>query len=304
LGAEFLYTYRRYEVYEFNAAFPFRATDDPGLQLEFSTAYRSRTSDRFFGIGNDSPLSNESAVRTITRQVSAGLSTPIAEDWRLGSHLLYRNFGVTEPRGVPSSQQVFRDAGVPGLLSGAEIGSLRFLVDRDTRDRLYVPTQGSLQNFEVSFNEGLGKGDFSYWKYRIESQNFFPLSSTHRQVVTLRALAETNQERGNGVVPFVDLAQVGSWDSLRGVSNQRFYDNSAVAASLEYRYGIWRALDAALFVDAGQVGKELGDLALGDFHAGYGGRVIVWATETLPISFDVARSREAWRFYIHLRPRF
>jgi hypothetical protein len=40
------------------------------------------------------------------------------------------------------------------------------------------------------------------------------------------------------------------------------------------------------------------------FHAGCGGRLIAWVAEDLPIAFHVARSNEAWRAYIHFKPRF
>ena len=63
-------------------------------------------------------------------------------------------------------------------------------------------------------------------------------------------------------------------------------------------------VDLELFVDEGQVAPQLGDLALKQFHTGYGVRFFVWPKPNLPISFDYGRSRETWRFYINFNTDF
>jgi outer membrane protein assembly factor BamA len=231
---------------------------------------------------------------------------PVGESWWAGAEALYRNIGVTAPRGDRrSAQDVFGDS-VPGLLTGAELASAGLFLTGDTRDRLYVPRSGGLYSFEASRNFGIdSSSEFEYWKYRAELQQSFPITSDKRKIITLRGTVETNQPTNDdGDIPFVDLAIIGSWDTLRGFANQRYYDNSAATFSLEYRYQIYRAFDWAFFADVGQVGQEIGDFHWEGFHAGFGARWIVWVNKNLPASIEAARSNEQWRFYFQLRPRF
>ena len=144
-----------------------------------------------------------------------------------------------------------------------------------------------------------GKGDFSYWKYRLDFQHYFPLSRDQRTVVSVRGMAETNQEKGGSQIPFFDLPSLGDWDTLRGFSDYRFHDKSAVALGVEYRYRIWQALDWGLFLDEAQVAHEPGDFGLKRFHTGYGARLIVFPKSDRLLSFDVGHSKEGWRIYFN-----
>lgn len=297
-----LITYKDYQVFELNTRFPL--LNDGRLNLDVRGAYRSRPLDNFFGIGNETAFENRTKFRSVTREVVAGLSSEINEQWSTGLHLAYRNIGVTDPTGVPSAQDVFDRSKVPGLAGGAELASLVFSVENDTKDNRRIPSTGGLRQLEISLNEGIGRGDFSFWRYRADLQQFFSLDSSHRKIIALRALIETNQEKGGSQVPFFEMATLGGANSLRSFQNFRFYDKSAVAFLLEYRYRVWRAFDWALFLEEGQVAPEPGDFAWDRFHTGYGVRFYIRATPALPISFDLGRSRDGWRVYFRFKPSF
>jgi outer membrane protein assembly factor BamA len=71
-------------------------------------------------------------------------------------------------------------------------------------------------------------------------------------------------------VPFIDLPQLGGRTLLRGYSWGRFRDRVAYVASAEYSYPIARTLGGFLFVDAGQVGRDLEGATGGAPRIGYG----------------------------------
>ena len=299
-----LVTFRRYEIYEFNARFPvIPGSDSDRLRLELSSGYSTRTSDTFFGMGNDSALSDRSGFRRVTRELDAGFSTRLDHVWKGSLRAVYQNVGVTEPRKVQSAQQAFANKDIPGLLEGAEMRSAVLAVTRDTTNHK-VPTRGGLLQAEASLNDGMGKGDFSYWKYRVRFHQFFPLDAGESKIVAIRAMAETNQERRGSKIPFFDLATLGDWNDLRGFEQSRFYDKSALSFGVEYRYRIWRAFDWALFTDRGQVAPEPGDFGAARFHTSYGARLIALPKTRRPITIDAARSREGWRFYLNFSPEF
>jgi outer membrane protein assembly factor BamA len=301
-----LYTYKHYESYGVNVRVPIASQSfAERLTFDVGTAYQSRASDKFFGMGNDSVLEDKTSFRTVTRGASAGLSAEMNDEWTAGLHLSYRNVGVTDPRGSGSStQEDFAAAGVPGLFSGAVLLSTAFTLERDTRPKDELFSSGGVQRVVVSLNESISKGDFSYWKYRFEFLRQFPLTSDKRKVIALRGTAETNHEKGGSGVPFFDMPTLGNWRTLRGYDNYRFYDKSAVSAGIEYRYRIWRPIDAAIFVDVGQVAPEVGDFGLNRFHTGYGVRIITMPKPNSPISFDIARSSEKWRWYVNFGKTF
>lgn len=300
-----LITYKHYEVYQFNVRAPVTEGGPIGrTKVYVSGAYRSRPSDKFFGIGNYSQLDNESSFGTVHREAAIGFSSEINKHLISRVQLGYENVGVTEPHTDQSAQHLFNDTEVPGLFTGASLRSTSLLVDHDTRDDEHRATQGGMESAEVSLKEGIGKGDFAYWKYSLDFQRYFPVSDDHRKVIAIRGMAETNQEKGGSRVPFFDMPALGTWGTLRGFDNYRFRDMSALAFGLEYRYRIWRALDWGLFVDRGQVAPEPGDLAWSRFHTGYGARLIMLPKPKFPITVDIGHSNEQWRTYINFTPRF
>lgn len=298
-----LITYRVYEDYRFRASTPLISGGVVDrVNFEVGSGYSSRRSDDFYGIGNDSRLADKSRFRTVSRDAAVGLTAEFDNAWKSGFHVGYRNIGVTNPRGAPSTQDVFRNADVPGLFTGAALRSVALSVERDTTHETPIETEGGRERVEVSLNEGVGKGDFSYWKYRLDFQHYFPLSRDQRTVVSVRGMAETNQEKGGSQIPFFDLPSLGDWDTLRGFSNYRFHDKSALALGVEYRYRIWQALDWAFFIDEGQVAREPGDFGLKRFHTGYGARLIAFPKSDRLVSFDVGHSKEGWQFYFNFNP--
>jgi len=294
-----LYTYKDYQQYEFDIHVP---ADKSYFFLD--GRYRSRPEDKFFGLGNDTPLSNESFFKTIHREVEAGFSARISEKLRATVGVGFEKVGVTKPELGDSAQQMFTESQVPGLFTGATMRAETLVLDHNTQDQPQGPTRGSRELFEVGLHESVGSTDFAFWKYRLELQRYFSLSEDRRKVIAIRAMAETNQEKGGSQIPFFDLPYLGSWRTLRGFEDYRYRDKSALALGLEYRYRIWRAIDWGFFLDQGQVAPEPGDFSWGGFHTGYGTRLILLPNPKVPISVDLGRSNEKWRLYVNFNPSF
>jgi len=300
-----VYTYNRYEVYQFNATVPVMTQSPVGkLTFDVVTAYRSRASDDMFTLGNQSPLGAESQIRTVSREAAAGFSVRLNDKWKAGVHEKYRNVGVTNPLFGKSAQTSLRAFDIPALLTGAVLRATALTVDHDTQDQEHMPAKGGRQHVEVSVNDSVDKGGFAYWKYHLAFQHFFPLTDDRRTVIALRGFAETNQNKAGTNVPWLDMPTVGSWDTLRGFENFRFRDKSAMALTAEYRYRIWRNMDWGFFLDGGQVAPRLRDFGLDRFHAGYGLRVFILPKLTFPVAIDVAHSNEKWGLYVNFNTTF
>ena len=300
-------TYKLYERFGFRANYPLISGGPVDrLGIEVVGDYSSRPSDRFFGIGNDSSKGNESRFRSVTREAALALETRVNPHWTLRAESGFRSVGTTQPHAAPSATEVFGSLDLPGLTSspGMTMATERIFVERNTKDNPHVPGSGGLQSVEASLNEGLSGGDFAYWRYRADLQQFFPLSEDRRKVLAFRARVETNQEKGGSQIPVFDLSAIGGRSTVRGFPGRRFVDKSALVASTEYRYRIWRHFDWAVFVDGGQVAPEIGDFAWKRFHTGYGMRFIARTESKHGVSLDVARSREGWGVYVDFSPTF
>src|SRR5262249_35435399 len=152
------YTYKRYQVYEFNASIPLSTAKRlDRFSFDLRTGYNSRAQDDFFGIGNDSPVQDERQYRMVTRRVSAGLSAKLNDRWKSSARAEYRNVGITKPTSGSSAQDFFNSNSVPGL-SGATLGSAIFSIERDSRVYDNRTFKGGLDQFEVSFNRSTDGG--------------------------------------------------------------------------------------------------------------------------------------------------
>jgi outer membrane protein assembly factor BamA len=300
-------TYKVYELAAFRLEFPLSGADNERVGFELTGRYASRPSENFFGIGNDSVDSARAEFRGVTREGGGGVVTRISDAWSLRVGALYRSVGITHPRKFRSASDVFQGESLPGLTVEPAASFLvsTVLLQHDTRDNPDLPGKGGLQRVEVRLNEGQTGGDFSYWQYRGQLQQFFPFSSDGRTVIGIRGSIETNQPKGGSSVPVFDLPFIGSYSTLRGFQNRRFVDRSAVTGTVEYRYRIWRHFDWGFFVDQGQVAPEVRDFAWDRLHTGYGMRFVVRAGKRRAFVVDMARSREEpFKLYLDFSPLF
>jgi outer membrane protein assembly factor BamA len=301
--APMVLTYKFYQSGRMRVSFPLFGAGESSSRLgfEINGRYVSRAQDKFFGVGNDSSISDEARFRSVTRGAGAALEARVKGDWTARAELGYRSIGITRPRKFRDAREVFSGEDIPGLTSepGATFASATVLLQRDTRDDPNLTSAGGLQRVEASLHEGLTGGDFAYWRYSAEIQQFIPLGEDHRKVISLRANVETNREKGGSSIPFFDLPFIGSRTTVRGYESRRFTDKSAMSLSAGYQYRIWRYFDWGFFADAGQVAPEIGDFDVDSLHVGYGMRFVVRTEGHRGITFDVARSREApWMVYV------
>jgi hypothetical protein len=301
--APLLYTYMGYQLYQFNGSVPIAGSSPiRQLSIDFGTGYSDRPQDDFYGIGNETSLSNQTEFKMVTRAVSGGLVVR-KNHWTSKVYGVYRSVGITQPSSGTSAQAVFNPAAVPGL-NGGKLGSIVFTMRRITESRDNYTFKGGIDEIDVGFNRSIDGDDFQYWRTHLYTQHFLPLSRDSRKVIAVRGTFETNQPVSGGQIPFFDMPILGSSETVRGFDNFRFRDNNVLALTLEYRYRIWRILDWGFFVDEGQVAPRLRDFSFDGFHTGYGARLFMWPKPNLPLSVDYGRSNEGWRLYFNLNTRF
>lgn len=195
-------------------------------------------------------------------------------------------------RGFPSTLDVF--ALDPTVLRDRQPHYRHFEASLwvDTRDNPGYSTRGGLGRAAWIRVDASNGDTFSFQRYELEGARFVPVIS-NRAVLAVRGwLSMTDADTGR-VVPLYLLPSLGGNNTVRAFHNYRFHDRHMAVVNAEIRVPLATVLDAAAFVDAGNVAAQVRSLNLNRTSMGLGLRLHTKRTSWARL--DVARSREGWR---------
>jgi outer membrane protein assembly factor BamA len=164
----------------------------------------------------------------------------------------------------------------------------------DTQDVPGYPTSGGLYRLSFASFHDQTYAQNSFRRLDADAAQHVPL--LHKSwVLTLHGRAVLSQTDAGQDVPFYLLPTLGGSNTLRGFLDYRFRDRDALLFNAEYRWPLFRALDGALFYDAGTVAPSAEALSMRHARTDYGlGVALHTATRTLA-RVEVARSAEGIR---------
>lgn len=168
-------------------------------------------------------------------------------------------------------------------------------VTADTRDFPGHPTRGGLVRAAAASYSDRDSGLFSFRRYEAEGAGFIPLADS-RVVIALHGWLVTSDTNEGRFVPFYLQPSIGGKNSLRGYADYRFHDRNLMLLNAEARIAVMTHVDAAVFLDAGNVASRFGDLNLA--KRSYGAGLRLHSRRQTFALLDVARSDEGWRFII------
>jgi len=262
----------------------------------------------YFGLGNDSHASDQSAYR-FKNTDTFGFATVRATRWlsvsgRFGG-ILRPSLSAASGRSVPvpSTVDLFSDASAPGIVAQPSFLHGDVLVAADLRDHKGHPTGGGLYQVVAAAYSDRDSGTYSFRRYEVDAAQFVPLF-TKRWILALHG-REVFSDASNGhIVPFYLMPALGGKNTLRGYHDYRFHDNDMQVFSAESRWALFTHLDAAVFADAGKVASRVADLDLQHLKTSYGAGLRVHnATATL-VRLDVGHSVEGWQMFIKISDPF
>ena len=194
-------------------------------------------------------------------------------------------------RDLPDATQQF--AGEPGAQLPRQPGYLHGDVSliADTRDRPGHPSRGGLYRAGwIGFTDR-DEGVFAFERYEVEAAHFLPMFGD-RSVLAVRGWGVFSTTTEGEQIPFYLLPSLGGHNTIRSYSDYRFHDRHLLVVNAESRWALLPHVDAALFVDAGNVAPRAADLDLARTAFGTGLRLHT-GTTTLA-RFDVAKGHEGW----------
>lgn len=256
----------------------------------------------FFGEGQHSLESNRSEYRVKSTNL-VGYATVRPVQWvGIGAEIgwLQPSIGSragTFKRDRPDAQDVFPQNIVFGLTDQPTFVHTELSVTGDTRDYPGHPTRGGLYRAATTNYSDRDTGLFSFRRYEAEAAQFVPFAGS-RVVLALHGWLVASDTSEGRFVPFYLQPSLGGQNTLRSYDDYRFHDTHMVVFNAETRVAMMTHVDAAVFLDAGNVAARFGDLNLD--RTSYGAGLRLHSRRQTFARLDVARGGEGWRMVFRL----
>lgn len=251
------------------------------LSVNYSLIFDRSGTPRFYGIGNESPLINETNYTNTQdlAQIQVGINLTHAWQILYTGRYLWDDVTPGTLAGIASIETRF--ANILGIGTSSQMLN-RLSIVYDTRDDLVVPSRGMewLVYGGGAARQGI-LNDSMYSEAGIDGRNFIPIyeGTVLAAHMALRYLPTAHD------VPFWALSSIGGEDSviggeqpLRGFGEGRYYDRNSFSTSLELRRTVFSFeavssrvdVELAPFVDLGRVFARSGDDPLEQLHHVFG----------------------------------
>ncbi len=271
-------------------------TRNENYLLEGEMRYRDFP-DRFYGIGNQSLISNAEKYEYNYISIKSLMLKRMSRKYDFFAGIDYqfrREYGFSYTPGGLLEQGT-----IPGYRGGTA-SAIGLVAIYDSRDNLINAQKGSLIELtSYIFNPVFGS-TFNYWNINATFQKYWEVKRKHVLAVQAKA------RHAEGQVPFLDLPTLGNDDILRGYPKNRFRDRNFVAAQVEYRFPVWWRFGLVGFAGAGDVFAKPSDVSMQTlkYSVGAGLRFVVNPAERLNIRIDYGHGREGGYFYFVVAESF
>ena len=291
-----------YFIAEGSLRFPGTQSEDlytwaNGPYVEVYARWRDSPQEDFYGLGPDSledDRSNFALRETFVRVTPAVRRGYLTAGVNLG--YLDPSIGSGTDTSMPSTDEIFGPAEVPGLDAQPAFGVIEPFVEFATLDRAIDDRAGG--RYRVTFTRYADRDldQFSFNRGTSISGSSSRSCMTRTRSRSGRGRRRATPSDGDSV-PFYLQPTLGGSHSLRGYRTFRFRDRSALLMQAEYRWRINEFVTGALFYDTGAVAPALGDI--GRLERDYGFGLRAGSRSTVAFRVDVAfGGREGTRFLV------
>jgi len=275
------------------------------IYSDFILGYRVLANEHFYGQGNEAFEADKSLYSREKGYAKISIFNTIKERLKIIAGLSFEHNNILKGKGeeYPYTINRYALADLPGLENEIRTYGTSIGVNFDSRNSNGGPTSGNEISLEAGIYNQLDDDKYGFSRIVIDVKKYFHLF--YGRTLIFRVAGEMTDPLTDKLTPFYQLSQLGTRETIRGFSRSRYRDNDAILGSIEYRYPIRNAdrsaVDAILFVDAGQVAGDIfNDFSFGELKIGFGGGFRVWSKEAESIKFTIAKSDEQFRFYLSL----
>ncbi len=284
------------------ARFEFLDIADRRMSIGAAFRWQDFTQVAYFGSGPQTLESDASQYRLRSSNV-AGYATI-----RPARHIaLQATVGLLSPSVLPPAGPLRRDrpdtrhkyAGDPvfSLAEPPAFVTSTISLTSDTRDFPGHPLRGGIFHLAATRYADRDGDRVSFQRYEADVAHFVPFAR-RRMVLAMHGRFVGSRADDGHVVPFYLQPSLGGRDALRSYEDYRFHDLNLASLTVETRVAMMTHLDAAVFVDAGNVAQRAGDLNL--TRRSYGAGLRLHTRRHTFGRLDVAHGSEGWRAVVRL----
>jgi hypothetical protein len=282
-------------------AFKYRQFFSRTSKLELIASYTNLPNEFFYGIGNGSFNRDKTNYAHEFSNVSADFAIGFNEKiWLdLSTGVDFNNIFDGRGSKEPLVRERHDTRQIPGFENKIEFWKLLANLSVDNRNHPGSPTAG----WQASFGGGIFReiGDEKYDHYRLNFDITKYLHLFYRRTLVLRVASRITRPFSGREVPFLYMSHLGKEESIRGFQRGRFRDRDMVLGSVEYRWPVFRIIDALLFFDFGKVSNNvLGNSLTTNLQSAYGFGFRLWGQNGMLARFQLGKSDDGIRLYFKL----
>ena len=260
----------------------------------------------YFGEGSDSLETHISEYRLRSSNL-VGYATIRPMRWlAIGTDV-----GVLKPSALPRGGAFLGDAGgagvtfagdpIPGLDTQPAYLTTQISITADTRDFPRHPLRGGIVHVAATRysdrSDRAGAPSANFRRYEAEAAQFIPFADDRIVLAVHGRVVGSRTDEGQ-FVPFYLQPNLGGHTSLRSYADYRFHDHHLLGLNVETRVALMTHVDAAMFVDAGNVAARVADLNLA--KRSYGAGLRLHSRRSTFARLDLAHGAEGWRLVLRL----
>ncbi len=220
-------------------------------ELTFRGYGGTRPDEPFYGVGPGAREVDRSFFRAFRLGGDVRLDASIGGLSRAGVVADVRRVRLEDGQS-PRITERFSIAGLSGFDDAYHlVGGDAFLVlDNRDPDRDRTPGTGLRVEGRAGFHADPGPGNVAFFRFTGEASGFWDVTGRNH-VLAAQLYGDFVERTTDTPLPIIELPSLGGDEVMRGFLRGRFRGESAVAATVSYRYPIWILLDAELFVAVG-----------------------------------------------------
>jgi outer membrane protein assembly factor BamA len=219
----------------------------------------------------------------------------VAPNFYLGLRFNRDNFRITkvDPSGQLANKQIVGS-------QGGAVSSQGIAAKYDNRDSQFYPTTGYFGEFTAQFDSKKMGSNFNFVKMVFDGSTYFKNKFKHVFALNIHF------EKGNGSVPFNEMALLGGTKKMRGYYSGRYRDKNCWIMQTEYRVPLFWRLGMVGFISAGDVAPKVNEFKFSTIKLAYGGglRLMLDKKQKINLRIDVAWADPKPNFYLTLIEAF
>ena len=296
-----LYSFKNYKLTEAGTD----SKDHLERRLSFGTrvGWRDATQVGYYGTGIQSSPDDLSRFR-FQQTYADGHFVFRPLSWMpIKGSVGFEHWNTLEGQGSdPSIETRYTSETAPGLSANPSYVHSQLGVGIDWRQSPGYTRRGGLYQAIIHDYHNTNGGTYSFQQLDVDVIQHFPLLR-ETWVLAVRGRGQTTLN-DNDLIPYFLLPALGSGSTLRALQSDRFRDRHSMLMTAEFRWMATRAVDMALFYDAGKVTSRRRDLDFKGLKSDVGIGIRFHGLIATPLRLDLAVGNEGWNLVISASPPF